>query len=718
MTLAVGTQLGPYTLLSPIGAGGMGEVWKARDTRLDRVVALKRLNPEHSKRFVQEAKTIAALNHPHVCQLYDVGPDYLVMEYIDGSPLRGPLAVEEAQRLAIQIAAALSEAHRRGILHRDLKPSNVMITLDGVAKLLDFGLAISAKAEDANVTRNTMAGSVVGTPAYLSPEQAEGRELDQRSDIFSFGAVLYEMLSGNQAFDGTSPAQILSAVLRDEPQPIQAPSALESIIRRCLAKQPSQRFQTMLEVRTALEEASKHKRGQDPSIAVLPFANMSGDKENEYFSDGLAEEIINALAHISGLKVTARTSAFAFRGKEQDIRKIAETLGVRTVLEGSVRRAGNRIRVTVQLINAEDGYHLWSERYDREIADIFEMQDEIARSIAETLQGKLQVSSTPQRRYTPKLPAYEAYLKARHLMFSPTDFREAPQYLEQAIAIDPNFALAYCDLGVHYHVLSVIGLRPAVDVTPLTRSAAQKALAIDPLLPEAHGLLGAIAVMHDYDYAEAERQFKLAMAHDPVPPVAYDYYGFFYLFHQGRPEEAAVYVERALREDPLNLMFRTHLLLCYAAANRQQEASRECRQILELNDKAAICYAVLASPYVRRGMYAEALPLAEKAYTIGGSAFFPNIAGVTAALRSLTGDEQGANELLKKLSPGDAYGVPRGRALFHIVRGEFQEAKVWVEKAIEQRDPTIIPLLRGEFAVSFRSSPQWPDIARKVNVPA
>jgi serine/threonine-protein kinase len=443
---------------------------------------------------------------------------------------------------------------------------------------------------------------------------------------------------------------------------------------------------------------------------------MSGDKDNEYFSDGLAEEIINALAHIPGLKVTARTSAFAFRGKEQDIRKIAETLGVRTILEGSVRRAGIRIRVTAQLINAQDGYHLWSERYDREMADVFEMQDEIARSIAETLQGKLQVSRTPQRRYTPKLAAYEAYLKARQYGFSPTDFEKAKQYLEQAIAIDPNFAVAYCQLGLHYHVPSVIGLKPAIEVMPLARAAAQKALEIDPSLAEAHALLGAAAIMFDYDHTEGARQFRLAMAQDPVPPVVIDQYGFFCLFYQGRPEEAAVHIERALQEDPLNMTFRTHLLICYAAAGKDEETLRESRQILELNDKAPIAYAGLASPHMRKGLHAEALPFFEKVLSVGG--YFPNMIGVTAALRSLTGNEAGANELLAKLQPADAYGAPRGLALFHVVRGEFEEAKQWVEKAIEQRDPTMIPLLRGELAVSFRSSSQWREIAHKLNLPA
>jgi eukaryotic-like serine/threonine-protein kinase len=312
LVLTPGTHLGPYEIVADLGAGGMGEVWKARDTRLGRDVAIKRLTGQHSKRFEQEARAIAALNHPHICQIYDVGPDYLVLEYVEGQPLRGPLPADEAVRLALQIASALEEAHRHGILHRDLKPANIMVTgrsVSGpsgapVAKLLDFGLAKLITA-DADVTR-TEEGTVLGTAAYMSPEQAEGRPLDARSDIFSFGAVLYEMLSGTRAFAGHTAAQVLSAVLRDDPAPLpQAPSAVDRMVRRCLSKNPDNRFQTMQEVKASLEGISTKPGDLQPSIAVLPFANMSGDKEQEYFSDGLAEEIINALTHIAGLKVTA-----------------------------------------------------------------------------------------------------------------------------------------------------------------------------------------------------------------------------------------------------------------------------------------------------------------------------------------------------------------------------------------------------------------------------
>ena len=370
-----GLQLGPYLLDSRIGAGGMGEVWKARDTRLGRTVAIKRLTA-HFDRFEQEARAISALNHPNICQLYDLGPDYLVLEYIEGEPLRGPLAVDDVLRSALPIAGALEEAHRRGILHRDLKPANILVTPSGTPKLLDFGLAKVLDKEIA--ATQTVEGAVLGTATYMSPEQAEGQPADVRSDIFSFGAVLYELLSGSRAFGGTTIAQILAAVLHQDPPPLQTASELQKIVMRCLRKRPSERFQTMSEVRAALEGILTKPASSEPSIAVLPFVNLSADKENEYFSDGLAEEIINALTRIPGLKVTARTSAFAFRGKEQDVRRIAEALDVGTILEGSVRRAGNRIRVSAQLINAADGYHLWSDRYDGELADVFAVQDEIA----------------------------------------------------------------------------------------------------------------------------------------------------------------------------------------------------------------------------------------------------------------------------------------------------------------------------------------------------
>ena len=383
-TWASDLRLGPYQLVAPIGAGGMGEVWKAHDTRLDRFVAIKRLLSPSNPRFEIEARAIAALNHPHICQIHDVGPDYLVLEYVNGRPLRGPLAADAAVRLARQVADALEAAHAKGILHRDLKPSNVLVTEDGTVKLLDFGVA-KLTSTDPDTTR-TEDGTVVGTAAYMSPEQAQGQPIDVRSEVFSFGAVLYELLAGRRAFEGASTAAVLSAVLRDEPPPLAVPTGLDALVRRCLQKDPKRRFPTMGAVQAALDDlGGTRQAGRSPSIAVLSFTNLSADPENEYFGDGLAEEIINLLAQTPGLKVIARTSAFAFKGKQEDIRRIAEILDVMYVLEGSVRKAGNRIRVTAQLISARDSGHVWSKRYDRELADVFAIQDEIAHEIGVAL---------------------------------------------------------------------------------------------------------------------------------------------------------------------------------------------------------------------------------------------------------------------------------------------------------------------------------------------
>jgi len=311
MSLPLGTRLGPYEILAPIGAGGMGEVYKARDTRLERTVAIKVGAARFSERFEREARAVAALNHPNICTLHDVGADYLVMEYVDGATVSGPMPVEQALKLAIQIAGALEEAHGKGILHRDLKPSNILVTAKGAAKLLDFGLAKLAVDSDAT---QTMAGALMGTPMYMAPEQVEGKPADRRSDVFSFGAVMYEMLAGRRAFDS------LAAVVRDTPKPLEVAAEVGRIVTRCLAKSPADRSQTMPDLKAALERISAQPAERQPSIAVLPFANMSRDPDDEYFSDGLAEEIMNTLAHLPGLKVTARTSAFAFRGKEESIR--------------------------------------------------------------------------------------------------------------------------------------------------------------------------------------------------------------------------------------------------------------------------------------------------------------------------------------------------------------------------------------------------------------
>ena len=403
MELAPGEKLGPYEIISPLGKGGMGQVYRARDTRMGRDVAVKLVTGQFSERFTREVRAIAALNHPNICTVHDVGPNYLVMEYVAGSSVTGPLPEAKAIALAQQIAVALEAAHAKGVIHRDLKPGNVLVTSDGV-KLLDFGLATLARDErdDAAVvttdasaveepaqtasedeldtipvsTALTRVGLVLGTPAYMSPEQAVGTRVDARTDIFSFGVMLYEMLSGRRPFEADSVTDIIDAVCRAEPEPIEASPEVTQVVARCLRKVPAERYRNMIELRLALEKAAAALARRTPSIAVLPFVT-TGSPDSEYFGDGLAEDIINVLAAVGGLKVIARTSTFAFKHQTRDVRGIARALDVDHVLEGSVRTVGNRIRVTAHLVAAHDGTQLWSKRYDRDLTDVFEIQDEI-----------------------------------------------------------------------------------------------------------------------------------------------------------------------------------------------------------------------------------------------------------------------------------------------------------------------------------------------------
>jgi serine/threonine-protein kinase len=700
-------------LLAPIGAGGMGEVWKARDTRLGRIVAVKRLKGQHSTRFEQEARAIAALNHPHICQIHDIGPDYLVLEYIEGQPLKGPLVLDEAVRLAVQIAEALVALKRKGVVHRDLKPANIMVTSEGSAKLLDFGLAKLVTNSDETAT---IEGTVMGTAAYMAPEQVEGKPLDSRSDIFSFGAVLYELLSGRRAFRGENSISTMAAILHKEPAPLDAPAQLRGIVKRCLAKPPGQRYQTMAEIRAALESISG-KTEQQPSVAILPFANMSRDADDEYFSDGLAEEILNVLAQVAGLKVIARTSAFAFKGKNEDIRKIAEALGVTNVLEGSVRRSGNRLRVNAQLIHAADGTHLWSQRFDREMTDVFAMQDEIAQAIADALKGKLSAQPLVRQRYTPKLPAYEAVLKAWHheWKFTPESVERGRECYEQAIAIDPDFALAHSGYAHHFFIMSVIGLRPPHEVMPLMRTAARKAVDLDPSLSEAHGLLAVVAAVYDYDWKEAERRFRLATSRDPVPPMVRIWHGYWFLEILGQSLEALAEQERALQEDPLNVVVRFGLAASLIASGRHAEGDAHLRQAEELDEKSWQAPLNLGLSLTSQVMLEEALTCAERAYSL--APWSGLCQGLLAGVLVRTGDRSRVEGLLQELRHGQGAGGAPGLTIFNLVWLETDQAADWAEKAIEQRDPRIGITLRHPLAEALRASSRWPLLARMMNLP-
>jgi eukaryotic-like serine/threonine-protein kinase len=716
MPLAPGDRLGPYEILSPLGAGGMGEVWKARDTRLGRIVAIKQLKGQHTSRFEQEARAIAALNHPHVCQIYDVGPDYLVLEYIEGRPLTGPLPLADTLRVAGQITDALELAHRRGLIHRDLKPANILLTEKGSAKLLDFGLAKLLVPENDDASQ-TMEGTVLGSAAYMSPEQAEGRQLDERSDIFSFGAVLYEVLSGRRAFAGDSIAQVLSGVLRDDPPALQTTPALQQIVKKCLAKSPADRFQTVTGLRAALEQARGPGPPRQPSIAVLPFTNMSGDKEQEYFSDGLAEEIINALAQIPGLKVTARTSAFSFKGKDAKVAQIANELGVEHILEGSVRKGANRIRITAQLIGAADGFHLWSERYDRELTDVFALQDEISASITAILKNKLMVAPEGGRSYVPNIAAYEAYLNGVHHQWKRTSsgsLEKSRACYELAAKLDPGFALPHAGLAMYYHIASSFLIDPRQGVV-LGRQAAQKALELDPSLPEAHAWLGIFAVWADFDWKEAQRRFDIAFSRQPVSPYLRHLYGYFYLRKVGRALDAVDQHRRALEEDPLNLIMRVGLAVSLTVAGKDDEALVAARRILELDPDFVPAYTLQALN-VTKAPLPEALAFAEKGLSLAPWNLI--MAGLLAGLLVKSGDRNRAAELIGGLGDGRGKAAPVAFATYHLLCGEVDKAAAWTEKALEQKSEMVaMLLLTPPWKPLLRSSARWPKLAKMMNLP-
>jgi TolB-like protein/Flp pilus assembly protein TadD len=473
----------------------------------------------------------------------------------------------------------------------------------------------------------------------------------------------------------------------------------------------------MAELRAVLEHASQEMasatRVHRLSIAVLPFANMSADKENEFFGDGLAEEVINALAQLPGLQVAGRTSAFQFRGKDADLTEVGRRLNVEYLLEGSVRKAGNRIRVTAQLIKSADGFHVWSDRYDRELTDIFAIQDEITSAIASALRIRLSVESSAPRRHTPNLRAYEAYLEARNLWYRafPGSFGQAKALLERAIALDPQFALPYSLLGGCYTMLANLGFKPAHETMPLARAAEERALGVDPALPEAHALLGVCAGNFAHDWMGAEREWRLALAHEPTSRDVRIWYGNHFLLPIGRVAEAVETMARALEEDPLNLLYRWLYARGLQHLGQLDQAAAELRDILDLDANFPWALETLGAVYAQQGRVEEALALTERAHAV--IPWSLTVVGQLAALREHAGDRRRTDALLETLGAGDSYGASTGHAIFHAMTGDPERAAEWAARGIEQR---FLPLV---YVITplLKSHRQWPRLARLMNLP-
>ncbi len=725
MTLVIGTKLGPYEILERIGAGGMGEVWKARDTRLGRIVAIKKVKEQHSERFRQEARTIAALNHSNICQLHDIGEDYLVLEYVQGKPLSSPLPEKDAISLAIQIAAALEAAHKKGIIHRDLKPGNIMVTAEGSVKLLDFGLAKLYEQSASESTAEfpaTQAGAVLGTVAYMSPEQAQGQPADARSDIFSFGLVLYEMLSGRRAFSGDTPMAVGAALLKEEPSALQVSAPLQEIVKRCLAKQLSARYQSISEIKSALERIAEEKKTissteTQPSIAVLPFVNMSGDKEQEYFSDGLAEEIINVLAHIPGLRVAGRTSSFFFRSKDVEFAEIGKRLNVEHILEGSVRRSGSSIRVTAQLIKVADGFHLWSERYDRSLTDVFAIQDEIAEAIADALKIKLSITASDQRRHEPNLVAHEAYLKARYHFgsLSPESLNVIKGYFEQAIASDPDYAQPWFGLATYYWFLGNQGIMPAKAASAKCREALLKALELDEMLPESHSLLGVLKVMQ-FDWTGAEGEFRRALELGPKAFDVWMHYSIWYLLPMGRLNEAVAAARRAVDMDPLSPIAQHQLGTAYLLAREYDQAIEQFGNVLACNPRFGLAHLFLGFARIITGRPDEGITSLETGVHLLGRT--PLSLAFLASAYGRAGRIIEAHKLLAELQDlaHRTYVSPLHLGLVYLGFGDMDACFDWLDKAVEERDSMIFMISVNPLFDPLRSHPRYHALLRKMNL--
>ena len=642
----IGNTLNHFKILDRLGKGGMGEVYVAEDGKLKRRVALKVLpeevarDPARLDRFQREAETIAALNHPNIVTIYSIeeagGIRFLTMELVEGETLTqlipsNGLDVESFLRFSAPVAEALSAAHEKGIVHRDLKPGNIMVSNEGRIKVLDFGLAKLMRDEsDPNSSRmethaQTEAGIVLGTMPYMSPEQIQGKKLDHRSDIFSLGIIFYEMITGRRPFQGDTSADLISAIMRDTPGPVgdlkaDTPEHLERIIRRCLMKDPRDRYQTARDVYNELNDlntgsgTSTRPSRNGNSIAVLPFANMSADPENEYFCDGLAEELLNALAKIDDLKVAARTSAFSFKGKNTNVSEIGTALNVKTVLEGSVRKSGNRLRITAQLINAADGYHLWSERYDREMKDIFDVQDEITVAVVEALKVKLfgEKQGAVLKRHTRNPEAHEFYLRGLFYFYrwTPDDFQKASEYFRRAIAIDPHYASAYAGLADAYTELSFFSFSPGETMLK-AREAANKALELDDRLAEAHNSLAIIKMYFDWDYAGAEQEFKRAIALNPGSALIHMWYGW-YLGLMGRFEESFKEMLPAQELDPLSAVNNSGIGIVLHWSRQPERAIEQFQKVLELNPNYLIARSFLAEAYEQKGDFVSAIATIEK----------------------------------------------------------------------------------------------------------
>jgi serine/threonine-protein kinase len=769
-----GKKIAHYHILEQLGAGGMGVVFRAHDEQLDRDVAFKLLPDETVEsetarsRLLREARTASRLSHPHICHVYEAGEAdghvYIAMELLDGRALSetippGGLPLETLLRIGTQIAEALAHAHRNGVIHRDLKANNVIVTAEGRAVVLDFGLAKRELMEEEGTSERisiapTATGVVMGTPAYLSPEVLQGERATAQSDIWALGVILYDMASGQLPFHGRSMAELCSAILKDSPESLRerVHPGLQAIIQRCLAKEPSQRYKLVSEVRAALQAlqpgsvpvgrhtprnwgrlgayaagaagivvmlflATDVSRWRGPigggssgarirSLAVLPLANLSGDPRQEYFADGLTDELIADLASIKSLKVISRTSAMRYKGASKPLPEIARELGVDGIVEGSVLRSNDRVRIKVQLIEAAKDRHVWTQSYDRDMRDVLQMQGEVGRDIAE----RIHVELTPREQGRAASPrpvnpqAYELYLRGRYYWNkrTPDALLQARDNFDRAIRMDSMYAVAYAGLADTYVLMGVYAGTPPREIYPRARAAALKALKMDDNLAEAHASLGRVKLFYDWDWDGAETEFKRAIELKPSLSTAHHWYSIC-LRDVGRLKEALAEAKRALELDPVSLIISSNLGDTFFYAGQADQAVAQHRKTLLLDPGFAPAHLYLGRALEQKGLIQEAAAEFRKARSLAGKG--PYALGDLAHAYALVGKRAEAGRLLNELSELSKRGasLEMDIALVHLALGDRDRAFQYLEKAYKERsglndlkvDPRFEPL-RGD----------------------